>query len=239
MTCRIALVQPIANPIAKDDRDLIEAVNFVARAKNAGADFVCMPERYPGPWRVPGVFDPTPRLAEAAAKHGVTAIYGTITQASPDDATVQSLVCIAFGDGRAPVSYRGTSKESPVFDTVHGKIGLVTASEAYMPGITRGLARRGAELIFIPTGTDKGRLWQDWRNLIQTRANENLAIVTTTQVLFSPTDRGLAMVAAPGEVLLENTAAGLFFADVSVARMCELRAGGNAEASSRPGTTIL
>jgi len=239
MTFRIALVQPIANPIAKDDRDLVEAVNFVARAKNAGADFVCMPERYPGPWRVPGVFDPTPRLAEAAAKHGVTTIYGTITQVSPDDATVQSLICMAFGDGRAPVSYRGTGNEFPLFDTAHGKIGLVTASEAYMPGITRALALRGAELIFMPTGTDKGKLWESWRNLIRARAEENLAIVATTQNLLGPGERGLAMVAAPGEVLLENTAAGLFFADVSLARLRELRAGSDAEASARPGMTIL
>src|ERR1019366_8266990 len=123
MTFRIAVVQPIANPIAEDEKNVADAVNFIARAKAEGADFVCFPETYPGPWRMPASFDPTPRLAEAAAKHGINAGYG---------------------DGRAPVSYRRThpngpwiytggqrwefqyvaGNEFPVFDTAHGKVGL-------------------------------------------------------------------------------------------------------------------
>ena len=78
-----------------------------------------------------------------------------------------------------------------------------------MPEVTRALALRGAELIFMPAGTDKGKLWASWRNLIWSRAIENLAIVVTTQNLFSHAERGLAMVAAPEEILFESTAAGL------------------------------
>ena len=40
-----------------------------------------------------------------------------------------------------------------------GKVGLAMCSEAYMPEVTRALALRGAELIFLPAGTDKRRLW--------------------------------------------------------------------------------
>jgi predicted amidohydrolase len=150
---------------------------------------------------------------------------------------------MAYGDGRAPVSYRRThpngpwiytggqwweiqyvpGNEFPVFDTQQGKVGLAMCSEAYMPEVTRALALRGAELIFMPAGTDKRRLWATWRNLIWSRAIENLAIVVTTQNLFSHGERGLAMVATPEEILFESTAAGLFIVDVSLDRAREMR----------------
>jgi 5-aminopentanamidase len=71
----------------------------------------------------------------------------------------------------------------PVFETDHGKVGLAMCSEVYMPEVARALALRGAELIFMPAGRDKRRLWATWRTLIWARAIENLAIVVTTQNL--------------------------------------------------------
>ena len=44
MAFRIALVQPIANPIEEAEKNVADAVNFIARAKAEGADFVCFPE---------------------------------------------------------------------------------------------------------------------------------------------------------------------------------------------------
>jgi len=49
MTFRIAVVQPITNPIGEDEKNIADAVGFIARAKAEGADFVCFPETYPGP----------------------------------------------------------------------------------------------------------------------------------------------------------------------------------------------
>jgi len=47
--------------------------------------------------------------------------------------------------------------EFPVFDTVHGKVGLAMCSEVYMPEVARALALRGAELIFMPAARTRGR----------------------------------------------------------------------------------
>ena len=44
MTFRIAVVQTIANPIGEDEKNVADAVNFIARAKTEGADFVSFPE---------------------------------------------------------------------------------------------------------------------------------------------------------------------------------------------------
>ena len=66
----------------------------------------------------------------------------------------------------------------------------------------------------MPAGKDKNTLWATWRTLIWARAIENLALVVTTQNLFDHSERGLAMVAAPEEILFESTAAGMTVVDV-------------------------
>src|SRR5229473_2640998 len=89
--------------------------------------------------------------------------------------TADNLICMAYPDGRAPARYRRThpngpwiytggpawefqwvpGDEFPVFDTVHGKVGLAMCSEVYVPEVSRALALRGAEIIFMPAGKDK------------------------------------------------------------------------------------
>src|SRR5437763_15560302 len=92
-------------------------------------------------------------------------------------------------------------------------------SEVYMPEVARALALRGAELIFMPAGKDKGKLWATWRTLIWARAIENLAIVVTTQKLFDHSERGLAMVARPEDNRFESTSAGTTAVDVRRERL--------------------
>jgi predicted amidohydrolase len=93
-----------------------------------------------------------------------------------------------------------------------------------MPEVSRALSIRGAEIIFLPAGVDKRKLWATWRNLIWSRAIENLAVVVTTQNLFDKSQRGLAMVATPEEVIFESTQEGMFLVDVDLERVRDLRA---------------
>ena len=244
MTFRIAVVQPISHRPPDDERNVADAVQAIARAADQGAHFVCFPESYPGPWRMPATYDPIPALAEAAAKHRIHAVFGSIEPIDAQAATAYNLIVMTFPDGRTPALYRRThpngpwiytggkswefqyvaGNDYPVFDTAHGKVGLAMCSEVYMPEVTRALALRGAELIFMPAGIDKNRLWATWRTLIFARAIENLAIVVTTQNLFDSTQRGLAMVAAPEEILFESTAPGMSLIDVGLDRVRALRA---------------
>jgi predicted amidohydrolase len=243
MTFRIAVVQPISHLPGHDENNVPEAVAHVERCAAEGAHFVCFPETYPGPWRMPAQFDPTVAMAEAAAQHNVHVVFGTIEPISQKDATAYNLICMAYPDGQV-VRYRRTHPNGPwiytggnawefqwvpgdafpVFDTVHGKVGLAMCSEVYVPEVARALALRGAEIIFMPAGKDKGRLWATWRTLIWARAIENLAIVVTTQNMFSHEERGLAMVASPEEILFESIAVGRAFVDVSLDRVRYLRA---------------
>ena len=243
MTFRIAVVQPISHPPGEADRNITDAVQWIERAAADGADFVCFPETYPGPWRMPATFDPTAALAEAAAKQGVYVVFGTIEPIDGKAASAHNLIVMAYPDGRTPARYRRThpngpwiytggrswefqyvaGNEFPVFDTALGKVGLAMCSEVYMPEVTRALALRGAELIFMPAGLDKRRLWESWRTLLYARAIENLAIVVSTQNLLSHANRGLAIVASPESVLYESTIAGMGVVEVSLDRIRELR----------------
>ena len=243
MTFRVAVVQPIAHPPAEAEKNVADAVRFIERAAADGAHFVCFPETYPGPWQIAHMFDPAPAIAQAAAAHRIHVVFGTIEAISLKDETAHNLICMAYPDGRV-VKYRRThpngpwiytgggawefqytaGDDFPVFDTAHGKVGLAMCSEVYMPEVSRALALRGAEIIFIPAGKDKRKLWATWRTLIWARAIENLALVVTTQNLFNHAERGLAMVAAPEEIMFESTAAGMAFVDVSVERLRAMRA---------------
>ena len=243
MTFRIAVVQPISHPVGQDEQNVADAVRHIARAAADGASFVCLPETYPGPWRMPATFDPTAAMAEAAAKHKLHVVFGTIEPIDVKAATAYNLICMAYPDGRV-VRYRRTHPNGPwiytggtawefqyvpgdafpVFDTVHGKVGLAMCSEVYVPEVARSLALRGAELIFMPAGKDKKTLWATWRTLIWARAIENLALVVTTQNLFDHSERGLAMVAGPEEILFESTIAGTTVVDVGLERVRYLRA---------------
>lgn len=250
---RLALIQPITVPPPDDDRNVAAAVEWIGRAAGAGAHFVCFPESYPGPWRMPAKFDPHAAIAEAAARHGVYTVYGTIEPIDAQKATAYNLTCMAWPDGRAPARYRRThpngpwiytggkfwefqyvaGNDYPVFDTPHGTVGLAMCSEVYMPEVARALALRGAELIFMPAGLDKRCLWETWRTLLWARAIENLALVVSTQNLLGAQDRGLSIVAAPETILHESTVAGMAVIEVSLDRVRELRAGRDSVGSSQ------
>ena len=243
MTVRIAIAQPLAHRPPDDARNVELAVETIARAAADGADFVAFPESFPGPWRMPATFDPMERLVRTAADHKVHVQFGTLEPLDDGAATAHNLLVLAYPDGRQPGIYRRThpkgpwiytgggywefqyvpGSEFPVFDTVHGRVGLAMCSEIYMPEVARALALRGAELIFLPAGSDKSKLWATWRNLVWSRAIENLAITVTTQNLFDVGQRGLAMAASPEEILFESTRPGLFSVDVDLARCRQLR----------------
>jgi predicted amidohydrolase len=243
MTFRIAVVQPICHLPGTDEANVADAVRAIERAAGEGAQFVCFPESYPGPWRMPAAFDPTAALVHAAERHKVHVVFGPLEPIDAAAGTAYNLTCMAYPDGRPPARYRRThpigpwiytggpswefqwvpGNDFPVFDTVHGRVGLAMCSEVYMPEVARALALRGAELIFMPAGRDKRRLWATWRTLIWARAIENLAIMVTTQNVFDHSERGLAMVAAPEEILLESTSAGMSVVDVSLERVRYLR----------------
>lgn len=248
---RIAVVQPVTHAPPDDEANVAEAIRFIERSAAADADFVAFPETYPGPWRTPATFDPTDAICSAARRCGVYVVFGTLRPI--DERRAYNAAVLAGPAGTAPETYLRThppgpwiytggdrwdfdyvaADRLPVFRTPLATVGLAICSEVYMPEVVRALALRGAELIFLPAGTDKLRLWATWRTLIWARAIENLAVVVTSQNLFSRDERGLAMVATPEEVALEAVGPGLFVVTVDLGRCRALRNGVDTGTSSR------
>jgi predicted amidohydrolase len=244
MGFRLALVQPLAHRPPDDERNVADAVRHVEAAAREGAQVVAFPETYPGPWRMPCRFDPTEALVEAARRCGVYVQFGTLEPVEAEGRRAYNVLRLARPWGGPPGTYRRThppgpwiyaggaywdfeyvpGDDFPVFQTEHGVFGLAMCSEVYMPEVTRALALRGAEVVFLPAGVDKHRLWATWRNLIWSRAIENLALVVTTQNLFGPEQRGLAMLATPEEIVFESTRPGRFVLEVDLGRLRDLRA---------------
>jgi predicted amidohydrolase len=243
MSFRLALVQPMSHPPPDDEKNVADAVQYIEQAAAQGAEFVAFPESYPGPWRMPATFDPTETIVEAAKRCGVYVQFGTLEPINGEERTAYNLLMLARPTGGPPGKYRRThppgpwiytggkywdfmyteGDEYPVFETAQAQVGLAMCSEVYMPEVARALSIRGAELIFLPAGVDKNKLWATWRNLIWARAIENLAVVVTTQNLFDNTQRGMAMVATPEEVIFESTKSGMFLVDIDLERIRDLR----------------
>ena len=240
---RIAVVQPITHRPPDDAKNVPDAVAYVEQAAAGGADLVTFPESYPGPWRMPATFDPGPEMAAAAKHSGIYVQYGSLEPL--DDAARTAYDTLVLADPAGELStYRRThppgpwiytggaywdfmyvaADDFPVFETRAAEVGLAMCSEVYMPEVARALCLRGAEVLFMPAGVDKKKLWATWRHLIWARAIENLAIVVTTQNLFSESERGLAMVATPEEIVFESTRPGIFFVDVDVEAVRAMRA---------------
>jgi predicted amidohydrolase len=110
----------------------------------------------------------------------------------------------------------------PVFKTRYGIVGLLICSEVYMPELSRILALKGAEVVFLPAGGSKSALWETWRTLIFARAIENLMCTATCQNLTGSED-GLAMIASPEGILVESKKEGIYTAEIDLDRIRALR----------------
>ncbi len=252
MSFRLAVVQPMSHQPPDDEKNVADAIQYIEQAAAQGAEFVAFPESYPGPWRMPATYDPTEAIVEAAERCGVYVQFGTLEPINDEERTAYNLLMLARPTGGPPGKYRRThppgpwiytggkywdfmytaGDEYPVFETAQAQVGLAMCSEVYMPEVSRALSIRGAELIFLPAGVDKRKLWATWRNLIWARATENLAVVVTTQNLFDSTQRGMAMVATPEEIIFESTKAGMFLVDIDLERIRDLRAQDDSVGSS-------
>ena len=248
----LAIVQPITHRPPDDEKNLGQAIRQIESAAAAGAEVITFPETYPGPWRMPATFDPLPAMCEVARRCGVYVQFGTIKPVPGSQTAAHNLLVLVASNGDVAGVYRRThppgpwiykggkywdfeyvaGDEFPVLETRFGDFGMAMCSEVYMPEVSRALALRGAELIFMPAGTEKNLLWDSWRHLIWARAIENLAIVVTTQNLFDASDRGLAMVATPEEIVFESHVAGTFIVEIDLSRIRQLRAARDEAGSS-------
>lgn len=241
-TVRVAMVQSLTDPEAGAE-NVETAVAYLEKARGLGADIVCFPETYPGPWTPPLSYDPLPALCSGAKRRSLYVIAGLIERVAGHSDRYHVKEVLIGADGEIVGEYRRTTPKGPwlyqgsrfwdfhyqeadalpVFQTPWCKIGIAICSEVYVPEVSRILALQGAEIIFLPAGVPKPELWHTWRTLIFARAIENLCFTATCQNVFEPADLGLTMVCSPEQVLVESIREGVFVADCDLARLRLLR----------------
>jgi len=242
MTVKVAAIQTKTFPEADEQKENIrKARDYVAEAADQGAQFICFPEAYPGPWKAPLSYSPVGPLEEMASKHELYIIAGANFPVPGEPGKGYCSEVLVGPDGligrynrtipEGPWIYKGgrfwdfdyqEADELPVFDTPFCKVGILICSEVYSPELSRILALKGAEIIFLPAGICKYELHDTWRNLIWARAIENLTYTVTCQNIFGA-EHGLAMICSPEEILVESTKTGIFVAECDFERIGWLR----------------
>jgi predicted amidohydrolase len=239
---RVAMVQAMTDK-ESPATNVENALLYLKKAAAQGAQIVCLPETYPGPWTPPLTYDALPALCNGARDHALWVIAGVIEPVPGAAGRYHIKEILIDAEGRVAGEYRRTTPRGPwiyrgssfwdfyyqeastlpVFETPWCKIGIAVCSEVYVPELSRMLALQGAEIIFLPAGIPKEELWATWRTLIWARAIENLCFTATCQNVFSPGDLGLTMICSPEEVMVESIREGVFTADCDLGRLRFLR----------------
>ena len=242
MIIKVAAIQPETFLEGNEQkRNIAKAKEYVAKAVDMGAKYICFPETYPGPWKRPLTYSPLDDLKEMASMHGVYIVAGACCPVPGEEDRGYASEVLIGPNGligrynrtipKGPWLYKGgafwdfdykEASELPIFDTPECRVGILVCSEVFVPELSRILALKGAEIIFLPAGTCKYELHETWRNLIWARAIENLAYTVTCQNILGA-EHGLAMICSPEEIVVESTKKGIYIAECDFDRIRWLR----------------
>jgi predicted amidohydrolase len=227
---KIALVQPKAYRFGEEKKNLPLAIKYVEAAAKKGAQIICFPECYPGPYSGPINFSPIEDMLRTAQNLGVYILFGAVTKednkiydktmvASPDGTMVGERAKIVSGPADKYLSggkVFTSGSEIDVTDTKLGKIGILICREVWYPELARILALKGADIIFVPLGNIRYR--ETLKNILWSRAIENTVYVACTQNLFL-NEQGFSYIMSPEEIIGENLVEGILVKELDLERL--------------------
>jgi len=200
---RIALVQTTTGE--DFEANVAHALAQVTAAAAAGAALVAFPEvclylggregKFAHAQGVDG--EVVGRFREAAAKHGIMVLLGSIYERIPDNPDkVYNTSVLLDAAGATAGLYRklklfdidlpnlrimesdtiqGGDQPPPVIDTPVGRLGLTICFDIRFPDLYQHLRREGAEIIFVPSNFTFPTGAAHWETLLRTRAIETQA----------------------------------------------------------------
>ncbi|KUO63057.1 MAG: hypothetical protein APF84_11050 [Gracilibacter sp. BRH_c7a] len=212
MKVRIAAVQPLGFYGDEEYRNLELALKYIDVASAQGAQLICFPEGYPGPYSGPmdslGKLSEHPFqvLCEKAKDKKVYLYAGCLEENLEIPNTFYLCHKLISPEGKVIANYKRTHPTHPllnavfmggrkhilpgdellVIDTQIGKLGLCICSEIWAPEVPRMLMLKGAQIILAPGGGApapiRTRLRDNWHCLARARAIENTLYVVMNQV---------------------------------------------------------
>jgi len=255
---KIALAQTTST--SDFDANLAVAEAMVEEAADNGAALLAFPEVFlylggrKGKLAIAEPLDGAlvARFREAAAKHGLMLLLGSIHERIPeDDARVYNTSVLIADNGDLLASYRKlklfdvslpevTIKESdtiapgdaspPVVETPIGRLGLTICFDLRFSDLYLSLRRRGAEIVFVPSNFTAPTGAAHWEVLLRARAVEGqFFVVAPAQTgKHNPryTSYGHSMLVDPwGDVIaLAAPGPGLTYGEIELARIERVRA---------------
>jgi nitrilase len=203
VNARVAAVQMVSTPRVAEN--LAAAGTLIAEAAGQGADLVALPEYFAiMGWRDADKFAASERdgdgpiqefLAEAARKHGVWLIGGSLPMAAGVPGKVSN-TCLAFDPQGARVArydkihlfgfrkgeerYDESATIAPgrrpaAFDAPFGRVGLSICYDLRFPELFRALGK--VELLALPAAFTETTGRAHWEILLRARAIENQCYV--------------------------------------------------------------
>ncbi len=248
---RIASVQIAAS--ADKKLNLKRALDYIKKAKNAGADLILFPEMYmylysktsgltPADIAEPldGQFVST--LMHAARENGIYVVCGIFESVPNQNERAYNSVVFISKTGELLSSYRKTHlcdawgvRESDQFvpgtapfqiiETELGKFGLVICYELRFPELSRLQAINDVDILLTPAAWYSGTLKEEhWEILIKARAIENTIFVCGSNQ-SSELFCGRSMIVDPMGVVLSSTGEeeAMIFADIDLNRKNRVR----------------
>ena len=253
---RVAAVQTVSGPDVA--ANLVDCERMIAEAAQAGARIVGLPEYF----GIIGLRDrdkvdvrelpgdgPIQRfLSDAARRHGVWLVGGSVPLACESPDKVRNATLVYGPDGRLAARYdkihlfgfdngRERYQESRTIEhgsevvsveTPLARIGLSICYDLRFPELFRAMGE--VDLIFVPSAFTETTGRAHWEPLLRARAIENLAyVVAPAQGGVHQNGRethGHSMVIDPWGVVLacRDKGAGVVVAEVDLARVREVRA---------------
>ena len=214
MTPRLVVAAAQMTSTADVEANLASAEALVAEGARRGAALVGLPENFAflrsegepvpdaqaldGPW--------VGRMAEAARRHRVAVLLGSLPERIPGDARIHNTSVLLGADGSTRAVYRKIhlfdidlpgmehlkeSKavrpgETAVLGDLDGvPIGLTICYDLRFPELYRDLTARGARILAVPSAFTERTGKDHWEVLLRARAIENLAWV------FAPAQTGV------------------------------------------------
>lgn len=239
---RVAAVSARSIRGEAESGNVARALDYIDQAADAGANFVCFPEGYPGPYNGPATYDSVEALSAKARERAVYVIAGMVELSDRYPGEVYHL-CLKLisPTGEVAGTYRrvlpnpkemnhflmggkiiAPGDELPVFDTEFGRVGLLICSEIWSPELPLALALKGADIIFAPIGGAVYELAENWKHVLRARACENTLYVVTCQNIWGM-EEGMGLITGPDGAVAESTEPGVLTGDVDIERLGWLR----------------
>ena len=238
------------------DENLVAAGNCVHEAAIAGANLVVLPEnfslmaeKHADRLRAAAAEDEVRTFMSAIARqHKLFLVGGSVPLPAAENRVTNTCLvygpngsCLArydkmhlfdveleYGESYGESRYIEPGVEPVTFDMLSTRIGLTVCYDIRFPELYRGLVKRGAEILTVPSAFTIPTGRAHWEVLLRARAIENLSwVVAPAQTGDHPgrSTWGHSVIINPwGEVVAERRAGtGAIIADVNLAELRSLR----------------